>query len=140
MLHLTAFDQEDLNAISVQLQDAVLKLGDIQFDRRRHQFAFVANRFAWDAHPEKQRRRTGVRFNHVLQAKRFTIAAVAPDTILSLLAITHEYAAGKNDPAVQLTLHFSGGHKFKLVAECIDVQLDDLGPAWGASSEPQHET
>ena len=140
MLKLAALDADDLAVISAQMQDAVLRLGDIRYHKKLMKFALVANRFAWDAHPEKQRRRTGVRFNHVLQAKRFTIAAVAPDTILSLLAITHEDAAGKNDPAVQLTLHFSGGHKFKLVAECIDVQLDDLGPAWGASSEPQHET
>ena len=143
MLHLTAFDEADLSAISVQMQDAVITLGHIKFDQRRKQFALVANRFAWDAtwdaNPQKQRRRTGLRFNYVLSAKRLFTAAVNADTIFNLLALTFESTGTTDDPSGRITLHFSGGHKISLTVECIDIQLDDLGPAWGTQNAPQHE-
>lgn len=125
------------------MQDAVITLGNIKFDQRRKQFALVANRFAWDAtwdaNPQKQRRRTGLRFNYVLSAKRLFVAAVNPDTIFSLLALTFETTGVKDDPSGHITLHFSGGHKISIAVECIDIQLDDLGPTWGTQNEPHHE-
>ncbi len=143
MLHLTAFDESDLSAISAQMQDAVITFGNMRFDRRRKQFALVANRFAWDAtwdeNRQKQRRRSGLRFNHVQSAKRLFVASVNPDTIFNLLAVTFEASGVKDDPSGHITLHFSGGHKISLTVECIDVQLDDLGPAWGTQNEPHHE-
>jgi hypothetical protein len=139
VLHLTAFDADDLNAISAQMQDAVMRFGDMAYTQSRRQFAIVANRFAWDALPEKQRRRTGLRINYVTAAKRTGPATPAKDTVLSLLAMVFKPTA-KGDPAGTLTLDFAGGHRIALNVECIDMQLDDLGPAWGASSEPHHET
>ena len=139
MLHLTAFDAEDLNGLSVQLQDAVMTLDDVKISARRRYFALAANRFAWDALPEKQRRRVGVRFNHVRSARRLMGNLVNSETVLSLLALTFAPVDKKDDPSGFITLHFSGGHKIKLDVECIDVQLDDLGPAWGALREPHHD-
>jgi hypothetical protein len=139
LLHLTAFDADDLNAISAQLQDALARFGDMAFAAKRRQFALVANRFAWDALPEKQRRRTGLRINYVTAAKRSGPATPAKDTIFSILAITFAQTS-KDDPAGILTLEFAGGHRIALAVECIDMQLDDLGPAWSTAKEPQHET
>ena len=65
MLRLTAADEADLAIISVQMQDALLRREDVRFDRKRHRFAMVTNRFAWDALPEKQRRRSGLHFDDV---------------------------------------------------------------------------
>jgi Protein of unknown function (DUF2948) len=144
VLHLTAFDEQDLAAISAQMQDAVITLGNIKFDRRRKQLALVANRYAWDAtwdqNPQKQRRRTGLRINYVQSAKRLFVAAVNQGTIFNLLALTFESPGIKDDPSGHIILHFSGGHKISMEVECIDIQLDDLGPAWGTANEPQHET
>jgi Protein of unknown function (DUF2948) len=139
LLHLTALDAEDLPAISAQLQDAVVRFGDMAYAPSRRQFAFVSNRFAWDALPEKQRRRAGLRINYVTSAKRTGPAKPARDTILSLLAITFAPTA-KDDPAGILKLDFSSGHRIALSVECVDIQLDDLGGTWSAKSEPHHET
>ena len=139
MLHLTAFDAEDLSAISAQMQDAVLRFGDSKFMAKQRVFALMANRFAWDSLPEKQRRRSGLRFNYVLSARRMGPKAIVQDTILSLLAITFVAAPSKGDPAGVITLEFSGGHRMALEVECVDVQLDDLGPAWGSEHEPHHD-
>ena len=35
MLHLTAFDADDLPVLSAQMQDAVLKVGDMVFNAKR---------------------------------------------------------------------------------------------------------
>ena len=121
------------------MQDAVLAHGNIKFDQRRKQVVLVANRFAWDAAPLKQRRRTGLRLNYVLAAKRLAPATVNKDTILNLLALTFEKTGPAGDPSGTITLNFSGGHKISLAVECIDMQLDDLGPAWGTGHEPHHE-
>jgi hypothetical protein len=135
VLHLTAFDADDLPVLSAQMQDAVLKVGDMVFDHKRKTFACVANRFAWDALPEKTRRRAGLRINHVLAARRLHPQAVSGATILSLLSIS--FQAGDQISGT-LTLQFSGGHALAFDVEAVDIQLDDLGPAWGTSLEPHH--
>jgi Protein of unknown function (DUF2948) len=117
------------------MQDAVLKVGDMIFDKKRRTFASVSNRFAWDALPEKVRRRSGLRINHVLSARRLHPVAIQANTILSLLSIQFSAQDGL---AGTITLQFSGGHAIALDVDCVDVQLDDLGPAWGTSLEPQH--
>ncbi len=136
MLHLTAFDADDLAALSAQMQDAVLKVGDMRFDKKRKTFACVANRFAWDALPEKTRRRAGLRINHVLAARRLHPQPVNAATILSLLSISF---VAKDEVAGILTLQFSGGHALAFDVDSVDIQMDDLGPAWGTSLEPSHE-
>jgi hypothetical protein len=138
MLHLTAFDAEDLAAVSAQMQDAVLRLGDVSWRPGRKTLALLANRFAWDGLPERHRRRTGLRINHVLQARRRLPAHAGADMVLSLLSITFEANGRGDDLAGLIRLSFSGGHAIELTVEVIDVQLDDLGPAWAASSEPHH--
>jgi hypothetical protein len=138
MLHLTAFDADDLAAVSVQMQDAVLKLGDVSWNSTRKTFALVANRFAWDALPEKQRRRVGLRFNYVRAARRHLPANSDADMVLSLLDITFKPRTKEDNLSGTVTLSFSGGHAIALDVEVIDIQLDDLGAAWAASSEPSH--
>jgi Protein of unknown function (DUF2948) len=136
VLHLTAFDADDLPVLSAQLQDAVLKVGDMQFDAKRRTFACVANRFAWDALPQTIRRRSGLRINHVLSAKRLHPQPVFSTTILSVLALRFE---PRDTITGILTLQFSGGHALAFDVDGLDIQLDDLGPAWGTSLEPHHE-
>jgi hypothetical protein len=136
VLHLTAFDADDLPALSAQMQDAVLKVGDMQFNEGRRTFACVANRFAWDALPQTTRRRTGLRINHVLAAKRLHPKPVTSTSILSLLAISFE---PRNDIGGTVKLQFSGGHALAFEVDSLDIQLDDLGPAWGTSLEPHHD-
>jgi Protein of unknown function (DUF2948) len=135
LLHLTALDAEDLPALSAQMQDAVIRVSDINWAPTQKRFLLVANRYAWDAPEEKQRRRTGLRFNFVNNVRRAGPKTLVKNGVLSLLAITFE-ATGKL--AGFITLQCSGGHSIRLDVECVDVQLDDLGPAWGTTQEPQH--
>lgn len=136
MLHLTAIDADDLPVLSAQMQDAVLKVGDMMYLPKRRTFACVANRFAWDALPEKTRRRSGLRINNVLAARRLHPKPVSNGSILSLLNMDF---VPSDELAGTVTLHFSGGHAIAFDVDSLDVQLDDLGPVWGTQLEPSHD-
>ena len=137
MLRLTAQDVEDLNVISAQMQDAVLRFADLNFNSKRRRFALVANRFAWDESETKTRRRTGLHFDHVKSVQKQGFKNVGPETILSLLAISF---GAVDELSGHITLAFSAGHHLRLEVECVDVTLADMGPAWSTEMTPSHET
>ena len=136
MLQLAALDAEDLAVISAHMQDAVLLVGDLRFNRQRRQFAVVANRFAWDETENRQRRRTGLHFDRVMAVKTLNIDALEKLAVLSLLAITFSES---DAPSGEVLLTFSGGATVRLDVECLECQLADLGPAWSTANIPQHD-
>lgn len=142
-LKLIAFDADDLAVISANLQDAVLRVGDIAYLPREHRFAAIVNRFDWpealdgaDGKPEAYtRRRAGLRFERVLGAKLLGIDLARKDTVLSLLALSFEPAEA---PGGSVVLHFAGASAIRLQVECVEAELKDLGPVWRAASMPNH--
>ena len=135
MLKLSALDVEDLAVISTHMQDAVLLVGDMSYARKRRQFALIANRFAWDEAKTPQRRRTGLHFDRVLAVKTLNIDPLEKDEVLSLLSISF---AETDAPSGEVLLSFSGGGTVRLIVECLECQMADLGPAWAAQAVPHH--
>ncbi len=135
MLHLAAADEADLAVISAQMQDALIKRADMRYDARRRRFILVANRFAWDALPEKQRRRAGLHFDDVEAAQVLGLDNARPDAVLSLLAIT--FTAGEA-PAGMIDLHFAAGLQIRLSVAAINISLADLGGMWSTAQVPAH--
>jgi hypothetical protein len=125
-LKLIALDTDDLSVISAHLQDAVLKRGDIAYLPAEKRFALALRR-------QKRRRLSALHFERVTAARSTKIAA--GDAVLSLLAVTF---TGSDDPAGQVTLHFSDGAAIRLDVECIEAQMKDLGPIWEAVATPAH--
>jgi hypothetical protein len=136
MLKLTALDAEDLGVISAQMQDALMRAGDLAYDRKRRQFALVASRFAWDEARTRQRRRTGLHFDRVTAVKSLHLDRRDPEVILSLLSVGF---VETDAPAGEIVLTFSGGATLRLAVECIEASLQDLGPAWEAARTPGHD-
>ncbi len=136
MLRLTALDAEDLGVISAHMQDAVLLVGDMGVSAKRKQFALVANRFAWEEDGSRQRRRAGLHFDRVLTVKTQHIRAAEKAAVLSLLAISFTET---DAPSGDVVLTFSGGGSIRLGVECLEAQLQDLGPAWETPNLPRHE-
>lgn len=134
-LKLIALDADDLSVISAHLQDAVLKRGDIVWLPGEKRFALALRRFDWEgaAQGQKRRRLSALHFDRVTAARSSKIAA--GDAVLSLLAVTF---TGSDDPAGQVTLHFSDGAAIRLDVECIEAQMKDLGPIWEAVATPAH--
>ncbi|HWB45723.1 MAG TPA: DUF2948 family protein [Hyphomicrobiaceae bacterium] len=143
-LKLIALDSEDLSVLSAHLQDAVLQVGDLTYLPHEKRFAAVVNRFDWvdaiNGSSTKQsdrytRRRAALRFERVLDAKLQGVDLRNKATVLSLLAISFE---PREAPAGDVTLHFANGAAIRLSVECIEAEIRDLGPAWGAKSMPAH--
>jgi hypothetical protein len=142
-LKLIAFDAEDLAVISANLQDAVLKVGDLAYLPSERRFAAIGNRFDWaDAMKDDKggpqtfvRRRTALRFDRVLGAKLNAVDPANQGAVLSLLAISFEPA---ELPGGYVTLHFADGAAIRLHVECIEAEMRDLGPVWLAKSMPDH--
>lgn len=135
MLRLTAADADDLSIISAQMQDAVMQRADLRFDKKRRRFALVANRFAWDALPEKQRRRSGLHFDDVNSVRSIGLTRPPASAVLSLLAITFAPMA---DLGGTITLSFSTGIHIRLSVTCVNATLADVGATWGTAVTPAH--
>jgi hypothetical protein len=140
-LKLVALDEEDLKIVSAHVQDAVMKVGDLEFAVRSKLFVMPMYRFAWETAastrtPQPERRNSVLHFGRVLSARLSGISRDKPEDVLSLLAITF---ASTDAPAGAVNLVFSGGGAIRLDVECIEARLADLGGAWEAASRPVHK-
>ena len=143
LLKLGALDADDLAVISVHMQDALVRVGDIRHLKRLKKLVLVVNRFDWesaigaaeDAKP--QRRPAGLQFARVKDIKAHKIRQSAPNAVLSLLALA--FTPGAAPPEGVIELIFSGGGAIRLDVECIEVTLEDLGPAWESARVPTHD-
>lgn len=141
-LKLLALDEEDLQIVSAHVQDAVMKVGDLDFIAASRQFVAPMYRFAWEKNatenrPQPERRNSVLHFDRVLSARLSGISRDRRDDVLSLLAITY---TATDAPAGTVDLVYSGGGTIRLEVECIEARLVDLGGAWEASSRPAHKT
>ena len=141
LLKLVALDEEDLIVFSAYLQDAVMRVDDLNFLPKENRFAFAANRFVWTkGQPAKgrvvnERRRTAIHFDHVEKVQTYNILRDQPDAILILLAIQF---LPSNAPAGTIDLIFSGDGVVRLYVDLIEAQMADLGGAWETQSRPEH--
>lgn len=137
---ILALEADDLQVISAHLQDAIVRIGDINFSGKARQFVMLANRFepGTDTGRGKGFRcRTGITFSQVEKVRAQKIRQGAPDAVLSLLAI--EFVAGEMAPGGFIRLIFSGGGNIELQVECIEVQMEDFGPRWETENIPTHD-
>ncbi|MCZ4271549.1 DUF2948 family protein [Maritalea porphyrae] len=138
-LKLLALDSEDLEVISAHTQDAVIRVGEMGYVADDQRFAFLMNRFAWEADSKRgkgQRKRAAIHFDRVTQVKVSGIDLDAKDGVLELLTMTFEIA---DEPSGVVLLAFAGGGSIKLSVECLEARMQDLGAAWGAKGTPQHD-
>jgi len=140
-LKLLALDEDDLKVMSAHVQDAVMKVGDLQFLPAAKRFVLPMNRFAWELKPgflrkRNERRQAVLHFDRVLGAKTSGIRRDRPDDVLSLLAVSY---VAINAPAGLIELIFSGGGAIMLDVECIEARLADVGGAWQAVARPLHK-
>ena len=142
-LKLVALDEEDLAVISAHVQDAVMKVENLDYSLPTKRFVLTMNRFAWETasggllRNSNERHQSVLSFARVLSAKAQGIDPKKKDDVLSLLAIRFTPAQA---PAGTIELLFSGEGTIRLEVECIEASLADTGGAWRASSRPIHRT
>lgn len=138
-LKLIALDGEDLEVISAHVQDAVVRVGDMGYAAGDKRFAFLMNRYAWEADGGKgrgERHRAALSFDRVQSVKISGIDQTAHDGVLELLSIGFEESS---PPGGVITLNFAGGGTVRIEVECIEVRLSDGGAAWAAKARPAHQ-
>ena len=138
---LIAFDAEDLAVVAVNLQDALVRVGDMAYLPRSKQFAMVTSRFDWiDAAKNRnscgcERSRTGVHFGRVLKVSCRGFCHRDEALILNLLDIAFEET---EPPAGFVEFIFSSDCALRLEVECVEAEIRDLGPRWKARTTPRH--
>jgi len=142
LLRLIALDTDDLAIISAYVQDAVLRVKDINWLPREKHFVLAINRFSWEAaasgsrrRREYQRRRSALHFARVDKVQSLGIDREAGETALELLAVSFEPV---DAPSGDVVLTFAGGARIRLSVEVLEVELTDLGPAWSTPVAPRH--
>jgi len=139
-LKLLALDDEDLTVISAHMQDAILRVGDLDYTPKNKSFTLAANRFDWEAAERAskgfERSRTALCFKQVKGARSVGFDRKAKDKVLSLLAVVFEKEGEGPDGSIELVL--SGGGSILLDVDCIEVQLADTGGTWETTLKPRH--
>jgi len=134
-LRLLAQDADDLAILSAALQDAVGKVGDIEYEPKGRRLTVVFNRFRWEA-GVRQRVRSALQLGGVLKVQTRKVRRDRPNAAVELLALTFE--AGEA-PGGTVTLSFAGGGDLRAEVECVDAVLADLSEPWPTPRVPDHD-
>src|SRR5207244_13396153 len=132
-----AEEAEDLAVSSACLQDALVSVRDLAYDREARIFVLVANRFRWEggaaaddmARPF-ERTLCGVTFDGIDGVVYRGFHRSEEDRILSLLAIRPNPGA--------IDLEFAGDATIRLTAAAIRCRLRDFGEPWPTVWQPGH--
>ena len=136
-LRLLAEDADDLEVISAALQDAVTRIGDIQWEPKGRRLTIAFNRYRWEADEGAcMRVRAAVQLGGVMGVKARNLRPDAKEAVLELLALTFEAAEA---PGGVITFAFADGGDLAATVECIDAALADLSAPWPAPHKPGHE-
>ena len=140
-LKLIARTDEDLRIISAHLQDSIVSTANIASLKKNKIFLMQLNRFMWEdvekgVFRKNKRIRTVLKFENILKVASKNVDQNKNDRFLDFLAIETIKMPDKN---YEMNLIFSGDAVLKLVAEAIEVTLDDQGSPWESKNKPEHK-
>lgn len=145
LLKLIALDAHDVTILSAHLQDAVMRVSDIDFSARDRRLVVLVNRFHWPIEPvagkrpPPERRRSALRVEGVKGAQSLGFAPSDRTHVLELLAVVYTPDADPGlAPAGAVTFFCAGGASLRLSVECVEMAVEDLGPSWQATRQPEH--
>ena len=140
-LKLIARTNEDLRIISAHLQDSIVSTADIASLKKNKIFLMQLNRFMWEdvekgVFRKNKRIRTILKFDNIIEVNSKNINQKNKDKFLDFLAIECSQMPDEN---YEMKLIFSGDSVIKVVAEVIEVALDDQGEPWDTKNKPKHK-
>ena len=139
-LKLIAKTTDDLKVISAHLQDSIVSTNDIANLKKNRIFLMQLNRFMWEdvekgVFRKNKRIRTILKFENVLKVSSKNIKLNDNEIFLDFLAIETKQMPDKTH---EINLIFSGNSMVKVIAEVLEVSLDDQGEPWNTKSKPKH--
>lgn len=136
-LRLLAEDADDLAVISAALQDALARIGDIQWEHTGRRLTIAFNRFPWEAEDAGgERVRAGLQLGCVLRVRARKLSPQSKDAVLALLALSFE--AG-DPPGGRVIFAFADGGELVAEVECIDAALADLSVPRSTSTQEHQD-
>ena len=140
-LKLIARTDEDLKVVSAHLQDSIANTSDIANLRKNKIFLLQLNRFMWEdvekgVFRKNKRIRTVLKFENVLKVHAKNINQLKKDKFLDFLTIETNKMPDNN---YEMKIVFAGDSIIKIIAEVIEVTLDDQGEAWNTKNKPKHK-
>ena len=140
-LKLNAVSQNDLQVMSAHLQDSITQIKNIAHLKKNRIFLIQFNRFMWEdvekgVFRKNKRIRTILKFDNVLEVNSKNISQKNKDKFLDFLAIENNQLPDNN---YEMKLIFSGDSVIRVVAEVIEVALDDQGEPWNTKNKPKHK-
>jgi hypothetical protein len=136
-LRLLAQDADDLAVVSAALQDAVTRIGDIQWESGARRLTLAFNRFRWEVEGgDAERVRAGLQLGGVLEVRARNLRLDAKEAVLELLALTFEPGEA---PGGVVNFAFADGGDLAAVVECIDAAMADLSAPWATARKPDHD-
>ena len=140
-LKLIARTDEDLRIISAHLQDSIASTENIANLKDNKIFLMQLNRFMWEdvekgVFRKNKRIRTILKFDNVIKVNSKNRSQTNKDNVLDFLAIESQQTPDEN---YEMKLIFSGDAIIKVIAEVIEVTLDDQGEPWDTKNKPKHK-
>ena len=140
-LKLIAKTEEDLRVVSAHLQDAIVNVSDVANLKKNKIFLMQLNRFMWEdvekgVFRKNKRIRTILKFENVIKAYAININQSKGNKFLDFLAIETYQMVDNN---YEMKIVFAGDSIIKIIAEAIEVTLDDQGEAWDTKNIPKHK-
>ena len=140
-LKLIARSVEDLRVVSAHLQDAIVNINDIANLKKNKILLLQLNRFMWEdvekgVFRKNKRIRSILKFENVIKVKSRNINLAGKDKFLDFLTIETNQMIDNN---YEMKILFTGDSILKVIAEVIEVTLDDQGEAWDTKNKPKHK-
>ncbi|MGR3480509.1 DUF2948 family protein [Salipiger marinus] len=139
-LNLGALDAEDLQVLSALLQDSVLTVADMSFERRQRRLVLLVNRLRREEGAEglpPERVRAVLVVEHVLGVASQGVQREARDAVLSLLSVGFEPG---EDGAGSVIFTLAGDGVLRATVEALELRLRDVTRPYSAVSGklPRH--
>ena len=140
-LKLNATTVEDLKVLSAHLQDSITQPGNILHLNKNRILLIQFNRFMWEdvekgVFRKNKRIRTILKFENVIEVNSKNVSQLSKDKFLDFLAIESNQLPDNN---YEMKLIFSGDSIVRVIAEVIEVTLDDQGEPWDTKNKPKHK-
>ena len=140
-LKLVAKTKDDISVLSAHLQDSIVNVSDIAKLEKNKILLIQLNRFMWEdvekgVFRKNKRIRTILKFENVLKVFSKNIDQTQKDKFLDFLTIETNQMPDNN---YEMKIVFAGDSIIKIIAEVIEVTLDDQGEAWDTKNIPKHK-
>ena len=141
-LKLLAKTEEDIRVVSAYLQDAIANVSDVANLKKNKIFLMQLNRFMWEdvekgVFRKNKRIRTILKFENVIKVHAKNINQSKGNKFLDFLTIETNQMIDNN---YEMKIVFAGDSIMKIIAEVIEVTLDDQGEAWDTKNIPKHKS